>query len=471
MTSDWLADLQLDVTEASTRMRSAVVGVVARRDAARAAVEHALRRVDTAAAARARARPADRHAAIMDAVRRRQFHTLTIRDQRYAAQQFRDLSAADMQDFLQACPRNWPSYAAACFRDWEKFRAAPDPDRAAHERLLCIAPRTVAFLYVLARPQHLVVEAGPTTVATRAEGTDLAQVREWMARCGLDPTWGFSSLALARWVAHRLDGPLPFRTIWSELGRDLDAETMLLPPRGRDRQSWFSDAPRPARIRSGVMARATLVAGLLRSAFRVAADPEAWGGFIEVVLNSEFGDPRVPPESAGWSCLRKLDEATYRGFLSMLTADDLKVFFQYAMSDGARELFWLCYLRSIRRTTCVLDRETHERLTRHFAGADKGLAAAISRARQFRRNSAGVQAFCLYFDHHVIVEFSDTGNAAWIYERASFERLMQGEIDANRCLDHNHLKQRGLLLDRIIHQPGWENRAANRLYELKIFPD
>lgn len=71
----------------------------------------------------------------------------------------------------------------------------------------------------------------------------------------------------------------------------------------------------------------------------------------------------------------------------------------------------------------------------------------------------------------MIVEFSDTGNAAWIYERASFERLLQGEIDANRSLDHNHLKQRGILLDRIVHRPGWEARAANRLYDLRILRD
>lgn len=466
---DWLAGLQLEVTEATTRMRSAVVGALTRRDAARAEVERALLRADTSAAARARPLPVDRHGHIVAAVRSRQFQVLSVREQRYAARQFRDVTAAEMQTFLQECPGNWKAYATACFSDWEGFREAPD--RPGHERLLCIAPRTVSFLYASGQPQRIVVESGPATIATVAEGTDLAQVRAWLTQRGFEPTWSFSALCLSRWATRQLGGPLSFRNLWSELGRDLDAETMLLPPRVGLRQSWFSEAPRPARMRSGVTARANLVAGLLRSALRAGADPEAWGGFIEVVLNSEFGDPRVPPLSAGWSRVSKLDEPTYLGFLSMLTADDLKVFFQYAMSDGAREKFWLRYLHSIRRTSCVLDRETHERLTRHFAGADKGLAAAIARARQFRRSAAGVQAFCLYFDHHVIVEFSDTGNAAWIYKRADFERLMQAEIDANRCLDHNHLKQRDLLLDRIVHRTGWESRAFGRLYELQIAPD
>ena len=210
---------------------------------------------------------------------------------------------------------------------------------------------------------------------------------------------------------------------------------------------------------------------LLRAAASTTVDGSAWGEFVDRVLQSEFRDPRVPPESAGWKRARLSDEASYRSFLSELVADDLKLFFQWAMTDDARERFWLRYLGSVRRSICVLDGDTHGRLMRQFHGADKRLSASIKRAQRFTKQSTKAQAFCLYFDQHVVVEFSTKGHAAYVYERPTFETQFQRALDLRRCQDQNELKDTTLRVGDIWHNQGWEARAESKLAALGIHSD
>lgn len=69
---------------------------------------------------------------------------------------------------------------------------------------------------------------------------------------------------------------------------------------------------------------------------------------------------------------------------------------------------------------------------------------------------------------YVIVEFSETGNAAYIYERSAFEgtnvNLRTSSFQMNRHLKHNGK------LGRIIHNGGWETGAKYQLAELGIRP-
>ena len=172
--------------------------------------------------------------------------------------------------------------------------------------------------------------------------------------------------------------------------------------------------------------------------------------------------------------MRTLDEPVYLKFLSELISDDLEIFFAYAMTDDRRRRFWLTYLKSIQRTVCILDRTAYARITKHLAGADKKMAAALSRARRFTsKGGLGyAQAFCLYFAAIVVVEFSETGNAMYIYDRAVFEKTFQTDIYNNKCSGHAKLKAPALARERIIHaNTGWEADATAALSRMGIATD
>jgi hypothetical protein len=188
----------------------------------------------------------------------------------------------------------------------------------------------------------------------------------------------------------------------------------------------------------------------------------------------------MPPESRGWSKVKTFDEPAYLKFLELLISDDLEIFFAHAMTDVRRKNFWLMYLKSIQRTVCILDRGAYARLTKHLAGADKKMAAALSRARQFttKGGPSSAQAFCLYFKSIVIVEFSETGNAMYVYDRGVFEQSFQPDIyknknkNKNKCNGHSSLKVQRLARERIIHtHANWEAETRGALSRMSIVPD
>jgi hypothetical protein len=114
----------------------------------------------------------------------------------------------------------------------------------------------------------------------------------------------------------------------------------------------------------------------------------------------------------------------------------------------------------------------HVELRRRLAGTHKALAAALTRAHRFGRNGSGPQAFCLYFDRIVVVEFSEIGNAAFLYSRADFERVLESRIRENRLQTHAELKIKTLRLEKVVHaQARWEELTEDKLRRLGILPD
>lgn len=467
----WLAGLHQQAAEANARTVSVFAKLQDSRRQVAARLDRVVERIGRAADARERPPDVDRHGRVFDAFRLRQFGALSVRDQRYASRQFDHVSAADMQALLTAYPTNWRTFAAECFLRWEAF--ARVADRPGYIRLLCLAPPSVSYLHLTGRPQDLLMDAGPTLVAQRVEAGDLCQARLLLQQRGFDSTWAFTAVALAMWARLQVDRGHTFGALWEAVTRDLVVESMVMPSLQGQNGSWFSQVSRPARVRGGLVARSIFVSALLRAAYATGVEPAQWNAFTEKLLQSEFADPRVPPESMGWSKLKTFDETSYLHFLGLLISEDLTVFFEHAMSDPRRKAFWLLYLRSVRRTVCILDRSTHGRLEKLLAGADKKMSAAISRARRFTTSggAASAQAFCLYFDHVVIVEFSEKGNAAHIYDRAVFEKHFQREIDDNRCTNHAHLKNTRLARERIIHtRTRWESKTHEELARMGIYP-
>jgi len=115
----------------------------------------------------------------------------------------------------------------------------------------------------------------------------------------------------------------------------------------------------------------------------------------------------------------------------------------------------------------VLTRDKHEELRVQLAGSSGEVRAALSRLRRFA-GAASVSAFCFYFDHVVVVEFSHTGNAAYIYRRADFDAQIEPEFAAGRIKTERDLKRSQLRVGDIKHFVGWEEKAHHLLHRYGV---
>ena len=91
----------------------------------------------------------------------------------------------------------------------------------------------------------------------------------------------------------------------------------------------------------------------------------------------------------------------------------------------------------------------------------------MKRVRTFSATT-GVSAFCLYFDDYVVVEFSDTGNAAYVYGRREFDDRFNARLMSNRLRAHSDLKDLSRATKRMIHSLRWEDEARFLLAGLGI---
>jgi hypothetical protein len=472
--SGWLDGLRRRIDEATAGMESIAAGLQRDRVRVTGQLDRVLEELGQVELARELTIATELHDRVFDAFRTGRFGELSRREQRFASKQFRHATPPQMQELLAVHPASWSTFASECFRYFDDLTERPD--FSGYARLLCLAPATVTFLQLHGRPQDIVSRSGPAMLASQLTGIDLREARDSLQRLGFEADWAFSAIALAMWASASVERGRTFGELWDGLSQDVVVEAMLL-PRLREtgaQRSWFTSDARPLRVRGAVEASAVFVSALVRAAYAKGAEPARWSSLTERLLGSTFGDPRMPPESAGWARLRGFDDESYRRFLENLIAEDLEVFFENAMSDARRKAFWLRYLKSVRRTVCILDRTTHDQLTRLLAGADKKLSAAISRAHKFRTKggTSSAQAFCLYFDSVVVVEFSKVGNAAHIYNRAQFEKHFEREIYDDQVETHQALKDHKLLRDRIIHtHAGWETATTDAMSQLGIYPD
>lgn len=470
MTRPWLAVALDRVTHASAHQVTTFATLARTRDKLEAELARRITALGTLAERRDQPPAPQVHQRVLAAVRAQQVDALSVRDQRYAAKLFDQITAAQMQWLLAARPGNWKVFAIECFTRWDQLEQSPE--RAAYARLLSLAPPTAPFLHRFARPQDLVAADGPARLARSLQASDLVGLRDELARLGFEPRWMYTAATMAHWFAARTQQRDSFAHAWQALRRDVTVEAMMLPRLADTGASWFSVGLRPTRVRQSVTAQATFVAALVRAAYDAGVEDAQWAMFTEKLLRSAFGDPRIPPSSQGWQQVQQIDRASYDRLLQQLISEDIAVFFEHAMKDPRRQRFWLSYLPSLRRTTCIVDLKGKKELVAQLAGADARYMAALSRARTYR--GTGVAAFCLYFDAIVVVEFAETGNAAQVYERGYFERQFERAVQANATRDHTELKTPPARAStpgvgpRIIHNAGWEAETEAILASYRI---
>lgn len=73
------------------------------------------------------------------------------------------------------------------------------------------------------------------------------------------------------------------------------------------------------------------------------------------------------------------------------------------------------------------------------------------------------------FGEFVVIEFRNIGNAAYIYRKSDFDRYFRKYINMNTVYSDTNLKYRHIVLERVIHNKGWQYRTHNLIRGVKNY--
>ncbi len=197
--------------------------------------------------------------------------------------------------------------------------------------------------------------------------------------------------------------------------------------------------------------------------------PEFQRSLVEVIHGDDrLGDPRLAGNAPGW---RAMPQEARERFLAWLARETLQFFFDTLVpindENRRRAKFWLEYAKKQGKVKDFQVAVSIDDLYRIKASRAKTIPS-YSRVTG-GKTSAFLMVFEGYGMEYVIIEFSETGNAAYIYTRKGFE---SGGIKLRSNSFHltDALKRRRFETDRIIHVGEWEPKARRTLSELGIRP-
>lgn len=409
-------------------------------------------------------RPGIDHAGVIALVRAGRVDALSHHEARFASTLFDVFSTAEMLELLRARPRGWRHLFARCLREWEQF--ARLRGREDYIRMFREAPRDALHVQVGLDASAVLGDGGVTLVARGfLRIADCRELVSALRAAGLSWRWEFTAYVVTHWFLSR-------REHWSAtLPHLLEVDELrwaLLPP---------SPSENSAHVRSTTALRADVVAKLIKSSIEGQLTSDSIADLTKRLLESSFRDPRFPPLSEGWSLVERADEKSFRTFMSQLVRDDLQLFFAHAMDATERGKFWLQFLESIRATMCVFDRTTRRELKLKLNAGDELARSALKRVFATRqRAQPPAQAFCLFFDNIVAVEFSHVGNALYVYPRATFEEQHVVAIRNGSLGSVNDLKKKDLPGVLAIAHGGtrsgaWQGNFSKMLREYGIYSD
>jgi|GEM_PF-1617883 len=158
--------------------------------------------------------------------------------------------------------------------------------------------------------------------------------------------------------------------------------------------------------------------------------------------------------------LQWVNEGNLRDFFDVLAARN--------SADEGRLSFWSRYMKQISWTRLIFSNETV--VLAQSNGAIRELIAREAGAYATLYGNKNIDAFIMQIGEYIIVEFSTTGNAAYVYDSATlkFDRYSSSYHGGTEDLRYGfHAGARC----RIIHKPGWQSTAAYELSRLGIRPD
>ena len=200
--------------------------------------------------------------------------------------------------------------------------------------------------------------------------------------------------------------------------------------------------------------------------------PSFQSAVVGLVHSDErLGDPRLAYCAPNW---RKIPEARER-FLAWLAKETLQFFFDTLVprndTNRRRAEFWLEYAKKqgkIKDFQVAVSEEDRPKIRASRAKTIPSYSSITG-----GKTSAFLMIFEGYGTDYVVIEFSETGNAAYIYPRKAFEA--RGiSIRSNSFDLTDDLKRIAAAEDRIFHRiatiESWETKARKQLADLGIRP-
>ena len=183
-----------------------------------------------------------------------------------------------------------------------------------------------------------------------------------------------------------------------------------------------------------------------------------------IQLNGRLGDPRMRETSANW---RPIDPEAAQLYLSWLARDSIIFFFNTLLPNNSetrrRKDFWLRYHSKIVDFQVAVSEQDLWKLK-----ARKNAELLCYSQVDHATASAFLMKFKGYSTDILVAEFSETGNAAYIFKMRDFE-AKRLTLRTPRFDLKNHLKFDKK--NRIIHNGDWESAASRTLaFEFGIQP-
>jgi EH_Signature domain len=194
-----------------------------------------------------------------------------------------------------------------------------------------------------------------------------------------------------------------------------------------------------------------------------ARNPGLQEALIKVVLfDPRLGDPRLPRNAKNWLGVQ---EARQR-FLQWLSRADINFFFEHVLPRGKdphdRKAFWLRYVPRVLMSRPLLNRDDEGRIRVTLQSLQEQIG-------HFGHIHGATSAFLLDFGPLVVVEFSQAGNACYLYEKSSSDKVI-ADFWSPETFTVWGLKRRSFAVETIAHRAGWQTTLAHFLAQYGIRP-
>ncbi len=189
---------------------------------------------------------------------------------------------------------------------------------------------------------------------------------------------------------------------------------------------------------------------------------EIQGVLIDFFLRNEgLGDPRISPEK--WAGIK---ESAKSRVIQWLSREDINFFFELLLRDRddkhGRKSFWLQYVDKVSRSRALISKED---LRKHSVRLREMEDKGRSYGEFVGSNSSS--GFVLDFGRIVVIEFSEVGNACYIYEKEAFSELCK-DFWAKE-FPFTHLKDRNVVAERITRSmKDWQSSARQILSKFGV---
>ncbi len=174
-------------------------------------------------------------------------------------------------------------------------------------------------------------------------------------------------------------------------------------------------------------------------------------------------DPRLPANGPNWVAI---SDTAKDIVIQWLSAEDIQLFFDHVLTTRndphGRKPFWLRYMGKVKRSRPLLSALDEGRWQANTATRGK---------RNFGRMDylCNTSAFLLDFGRVIVVEFSQVGNAVYVYEHRDVPDLNDAFWSQAR-FPLSMLKQKDYCVERMTHTPLWQSKMRTLLAQFGIHP-